>query len=218
MSENGIRETRIGFHGSVIILRHRGESVVERTLEFLGSHYLIRQVGRGDGGVLARVEVADTESAAHRAPAGPGRPIFIRKSASQFFTVPAEYRSDTRVEHLMCTRTGTTIAFSKEDPEITVALGADSDGLELIELLRDLVLKHQENLGSTVLHATSVCRGGGAVLVVGRKGAGKSTVAMELADALDGRVLSGDKALLAEEHGRVHNGPWGHWPGFRPSR
>ncbi|SCK38902.1 hypothetical protein [Streptomyces sp. WMMB 322] len=64
-----------------------------------------------------------------------------------------------------------------------------------------------------VLHATAAYRDGSAVLVTGGKGAGKSTVLLELVERFGYRVMSGDKTVVHElPDGSVLAAGWPDYP------
>ena len=187
-------------------------------LSFLSSHFGIEPEGDpGAAAPFAELRVASSaDDLGIAVPDAPAHEVFLRKSAAEFFTISALHRTghgpSGPVDMLTCTRSGTLIALDAAHARIDVVLG-EKPGLELIELVRDAVQKHQENQGAAVLHATAVHTDGGVVLVAGAKGAGKSTVALELADALGARVLSGDKAIA---HPGADGGPalCSGWPDY----
>ena len=188
----------LDFHGSQLHLEVEAGADIEDALAFLATHLTAEE---------AKPEESDREPVAtlrvHAcAPEGLVPPatavqedIFLRKSASEFFTVPARRAATDGREYLECTKTGSRFLFDRAARVIDVALGAGGH-MDLVELVRDLVVKHQENTGAAVLHATAAYRDGAVVLVTGAKGAGKSTVLLELVEHFGYQVLSGDKTVL----------------------
>lgn len=205
---------RLDFHGTRLDLEMSPGADIEEALSFLATH-LIAEPTRpeADREPLAtlRVHAPDLELLAP--PAGAvQQEIHLRKSASEFFTVPARHAEADGREYVQCTRTGTRFRFDRAARTIDVTLGAGGH-MDFVELVRDLVLKHQENSGAAVLHATAAYRDGEIVLVTGAKGAGKSTVLLELVEHFGYEVLSGDKTVLHElPDGSVLAAGWPDYP------
>lgn len=208
---------RLGFHGTQLDLEvapGAGPGVKD-ALTFLATHLTARQPEPEETGhepvVTLRVHAPDPERLAP--PAGTVQEdVHLRKSASEFFTVPARRAEVDGREYLECTRTGTRFLVDRAARTIDVTLGAGGH-MDLVELVRDLVLKHQENSGSAVLHASAAYRDGEVVLITGAKGAGKSTVLLELVERFGFQVLSGDKTVLHElPGGSVVAAGWPDYP------
>lgn len=143
---------------------------------------------------------------------GDGEKVWIRQSASKFFSVPAErlrYDGDECVRSL---ETGTTLRFRRSRTEVDVGLREPCPLLDLIELIRDLVLKFAQESGKVAIHATSCLRDGEATVIVGAKGAGKSSLAIELVRKFGFTFLSGDKTFLWSQGGDLMCAGWPDWP------
>ncbi|POM24361.1 HprK-related kinase B [Actinomadura rubteroloni] len=192
----------LGYLGAQIDLTIEDAPGADAALEFLSSHFTVDEV-LGDADVSAFAEVRVTAGTGPQ-PGSPGRgaveEVFVRESASEFFTIPARRVRDGDVEYIDCTKTGTRFVLDSRRGSVDVALGPDG-AMDLVELLRDLVLKHHENNGAVVLHATAAVRDGRAVLIAGAKGAGKSTLLLELVEHHGYRIMSGDKTVLIERDG-----------------
>ncbi|WP_116246239.1 hypothetical protein [Nocardiopsis sp. FIRDI 009] len=176
--------------------------------DFLGTHVT---VGPAEGPEpLADLRVAAEPEEWPSAPEW--REGFVRQSASDFFTIPARLARVDGRDLVECVRTGTRFAIDHATRRIDAV--ADPKGaLDLVELLRDLFLKDQENRGAVVLHATAAVRDGEAVLVTGAKGTGKSTILLELVEHCGFRILSGDKTVLREQpDGAVLASGWPGYP------
>jgi hypothetical protein len=75
------------------------------------------------------------------------------------------------------------------------------------------VLKDQENRGAAVLHAAAAYKDGTAVLVTWAKGAGKSTILLELVEHFGYQIMSGDKTVAREQpNGSVLVSGWPDYP------
>lgn len=99
--------------------------------------------------------------------------VWIRQSVSEFFSVPAErvrYEGDECVRSL---ETGTTLRFRKSRTEVDVGLREPCPLLDLIELIRDLVLKLEQESGKVAIHAMSCLRHGKRRLSLAPKGGKK---------------------------------------------
>ncbi|WP_250306260.1 hypothetical protein [Streptomyces sp. A 4/2] len=210
-------DLRLDFHGTLLNLEVEPGAApgVEDALAFLAGHLTAEEAKPDESGrkpvATLRVHAPDSERLAP--PAGTAQEdIYLRKSASEFFTVPARRAAVDSREYLECTKTGSRFVFDRASRVIDVTLGADGH-MDLVELVRDLVLKHQENAGAAVLHATAAYRDGAVVLVTGAKGAGKSTVLLELVEHFGYQVLSGDKTVLHElADGSVVAAGWPDYP------
>ncbi|MFJ3777150.1 hypothetical protein ACIPX0_36175 [Streptomyces sp. NPDC090075] len=207
---------RLDFHGTALDLDVEDGAGVEEALRFLATHLTAEEAGPRDADrvPVATLRIHAPDGAENLAPPADAAPedIYVRKSASPFFTVPARRATAGGREYLECTKTGSRFVFDRADRVIDVRLGPGGH-MDLVELVRDLVLKHQENTGSVVLHATAAYKDGTAVLVTGAKGAGKSTVLLELVEHFGYQVLSGDKTVLHElSDGSVVAAGWPDYP------
>ncbi|MFE0461434.1 hypothetical protein ACFW1A_19515 [Kitasatospora sp. NPDC058965] len=199
------RRLTLAFQDTHLNLTVHQDCTVDDALEFLATHFTVT-AGHRDG-ALALLRVLPELAG----PAAGAEELYVRKSASPFFTVPARRSTEHGRELLECTRTGTRFAFDPAAGEVRVAVGADGQ-LDLVELVRDLVLKAEENTGAAVLHATAAYRDGSVVLVTGAKGAGKSTVLLELVEKFGYQVMSGDKTLLRTGPQGLYATGWPDYP------
>ncbi|WP_051877489.1 hypothetical protein [Streptomyces natalensis] len=188
---------------------------IGEALDFLGTHLAAapHDAAARPAEALATLRIAAAASDRHVPPSGtPWEDIYVRKSASDFFTIPARRAQALGREYLECTKTGTRFAFDRAARTIDVLIGPGG-AMDLVELIRDLVLKDQENAGAAVLHATAAYRDGSAVLITGAKGAGKSTILLELVEKFGYQIMSGDKTVLHEQaDGSVLASGWPDYP------
>jgi hypothetical protein len=152
------------------------------------------------------------QAAGHDVPAESAR-VFVRESRTEFFTVRARR---VGAEQLVCETSGTRMSFDVACGRVRLDVPGPRPGRELIELVRSLVLRNEENHGVVMLHAALVELAGRAVVIAGPKGAGKTSSALELVLHHGGRLLSGDKALLLPAEAGARDRPlvagWPDWP------
>lgn len=209
--------TRISFlstHLDVVLNDNVDISGIGPALDFLSSHFTVGPAdGRGTDETLATLRISDEASRVHLPPTHTeAEELYVRKSASDFFTIPARRVHAGGIEYVECVRTGTRLVLNPRDRTVRVALGAEGV-MDLVELIRDLTLKHQENSGVAVLHATAAYRDGSVVLITGSKGAGKSTLLLELVEHHGYKIMSGDKTVLVEQaDGSVLATGWPDYP------
>lgn len=141
-----------------------------------------------------------------------GKDVWIRKSASEFFTSPAKSLTVGNIVYIKATKSNTVFVLNNESKDINVYLSDKGFELEIIELIRDIVLKHEENKEVMVLHATCAYKDGKATIISGTKGAGKSTILLELVNKLGYQFMSGDKTFLVWEDGEVFASGWPDYP------
>lgn len=210
---NGRKQVTLQFlHSKLGILVEEPLSI-DRILAFFGMHFVIRD--GLDEDVTATLHVTRDGSRFAGVDFGAGESIYIRKSASEFFTIPGRRVTADGTEYILCPKTATRIALDPASRSITVATestASEQDEIVLIELIRDVVLKNEENHGVVVLHATCAYKDGEACLIVGPKGAGKSTMLLELVSRFGYRFMSGDKTFLWVQDGRLLASGWPDYP------
>ncbi|WP_306368976.1 hypothetical protein [Nocardiopsis sp. CC223A] len=202
----------LSFLDTVLDVHAEPGTGLDGALEFLGTHVAVDAPGAlGEPVLSLHLSAAPGERHAPAADAA-WEDVHVRKSASDFFTIPARRAREDGCEYVHCTRTGTRFRFDRAARRIDAAV-PPGGAMDLVELLRDVILKDQENRGAAVLHATCAEKDGRAVLATGAKGAGKSTLLLELVEHFGHRVMSGDKTVLRlEEDGRVLAAGWPDYP------
>ena len=88
----------------------------------------------------------------------------------------------------------------------------DSSEIALVEFIRDIVIKDQENKGSIIMHAAAVEKNNSVIMISGVKGAGKSTLTLELICNGHYRFFTGDKLFLRVIDGKVIAKGWPDYP------
>jgi hypothetical protein len=97
--------------------------------------------------------------------------------------------------------------------ERIVHLYVSEDSLtQVIDLIRDLIIKTEEHRGTLILHAAGAVYKGHALALVGSKGAGKSTFLLDLVGRRGMGFLSGDKLFLRMEENRILAYGWPDYP------
>ncbi|MFB7631687.1 hypothetical protein ACFC0M_12155 [Streptomyces sp. NPDC056149] len=190
---------RLSFLDTCLDIEPAPGAAIDEALRFLDTHVAVAPRPADAEPPLATLRTAPAPDDRHTPPDGTHwEDIYLRKSASDFFTVPARRAQADGRTYVECTKTGTRFAFDRAARTIDVAVTA-AGAMDLVELVRDLVLKDQENRGAAVLHATAAVKNGTAVLVTGAKGAGKSTILLELVEHFGYRIMSGDKTVVHEQ-------------------
>jgi len=207
------RSFTLTFHDSVLDVDVDHIELVETAVSFLSTHFTWqpRLVDRTPDSIATiRVHALPFEPEIWNS-AVDWQEIYVRKSASEFFTVPARKAVVGEVELLECSKSRTRMVFDRAAKTIDVGT-SEAGAMDLVELVRDLVIKDQENRGVVVLHATAAHREGEITIISGSKGAGKSTILLELVEHFGFEIMSGDKALarLSSEGDVVVTG----WPDY----
>nr|WP_145404299.1 hypothetical protein [Paenibacillus xylanexedens] len=181
--------------------------------DFFGTHFVINR--EASDHALARITVTNNNDYFNDIDFSAGEEVYLRKSASDFFTIPAKRVSLGETVYFQCSKTNTYIAMNSTNGTIVIATpweNVEREELVLIELIRDLVLKNEENHGVVVLHATCSYHDGKANLIIGPKGAGKSTTLLELVSKLGHQFMSGDKTFLWVKEGQLYASGWPDYP------
>lgn len=67
-----------------------------------------------------------------------------------------------------------------------------------IYILRDLIKSQLENNGGVLFHSAAITKDNDSILIIGNKGAGKSTFAFGMAAAFDYQLISNDRTYLGQ--------------------
>ncbi|WP_349304934.1 hypothetical protein [Paenibacillus sp. Marseille-Q4541] len=186
---------------------------LDSIFDFFSTHFVIKN--EPSDSVLASITVTRNNDNFKEIDFSSGEDVFLRKSASDFFTIPAKRVILEGIQYLKCLKTNTYIAMNSNKSTILISIqGEDvrAEELVFIELIRDLVLKNEENHGVVVLHATCSYKEGKANLIIGPKGAGKSTTLLEIVSKFGHQFMSGDKTFLWVENGQLYASGWPDYP------
>lgn len=192
--------------------------VAGEVVAFLSSH-CTREPADGDPAFVTVVLTSSLDDVhlPPRSAVGP-EDVFVRRSSSPFFTIAARRHTvaegAARVEYVHSLRSGVRVRLDVRTRRIDAHV-TRSGALDVVEILRDLALKHHENLGAVPVHATAAMRHGSALLIAGAKGSGKTTLLLELVERHGWTVLSGDRAFLLPggDGDRADGGPGDGGPG-----
>ncbi|MCX4721156.1 hypothetical protein [Streptomyces virginiae] len=88
----------------------------------------------------------------------------------------------------------------------------DGSTVQVLDFVRDLVIRNEEDHGTVVLHASGLQRDGEAVVIAGPKGAGKTTTLLSALRRPGWRYFTGDKLFCTLEEGQVTVHPWRDYP------
>jgi hypothetical protein len=140
-------------------------------------------------------------------------PSEIRRSTAKEFTFDAHVVDrDGRRHYINRTTWLDAPRDALTDPRFTLRITAGST-VQVLDFLRDLVIRHEESRGTVVLHASGVCDDGTAVAIAGPKGAGKTTTLISALRRPGWRYFTGDKMFCERTGGGevlVH--PWRDYP------
>lgn len=147
--------------------------------------------------------------------AGPlpqGRQVTIRRSTAPEFTFEAVL---SRHRERWCyagqhTRLDTP-ADATADPRFEAAVTAES-AIQVIDFLRDLVIRREETLGTVLLHAAAVRRGGQVFAIAGPKGSGKTTTLLSVLQRAGWEYFSGDKLFCRPDADGITVYAWRDYP------
>lgn len=212
MYSAGHRPGSMRFMHTVVNVAVRAADVflIGPVLAFFGSHFEVHRDEAADA--VATLRVRRYGEFDRRAFAGADfAPVAMRKSSAASFNLHGLRAGCGGLEVVDCESTGTAFVFDAAVRTIDLYLSAGSE-IQVVEFLRDLVIRHEERCGTLVLHAAAAVGGPAAVVLVGGKGAGKSTLLLDLLSRPGWRFLSGDKAFLTAVDGTVQVTGWPDYP------
>ncbi|MEU6973697.1 hypothetical protein AB0A71_39440 [Kitasatospora aureofaciens] len=88
----------------------------------------------------------------------------------------------------------------------------EASTVQVLDFVRDLVIRHEEDNGTVVLHASGIQRADEAVIVAGPKGAGKTTTLLSALRRPGWSYFTGDKLFCTLDGGRISVHPWRDYP------
>ncbi|WP_329563610.1 hypothetical protein [Kitasatospora sp. NBC_01266] len=142
----------------------------------------------------------------------PGRPVVIRQSSAPEFTF-----------HARLSRHGARRTYRNEHTALDVPADAAVDrrfrvevsegsAIQVIDFIRDLVIRNEETAGTVVLHASAVRRDGQVYAIAGPKGAGKTTTLLSVLGHGGWQYFTGDKLFCRPEKGGITVHAWRDYP------
>lgn len=141
-----------------------------------------------------------------------GQPFVIRRSSAALFNFSVEMAEWPEGRLAAIDEIGSTAYLIDRTNGRAVMYVSDRSFFHLIEFVRYTALICEEAAGTVLLHAAAVLSGDGAVLILGRKGAGKTTTMLRLVGGGGQRFLSGDKVLLSRRDGGYMVRAWPDYP------
>lgn len=141
-----------------------------------------------------------------------GCPVVIRESSAPEFTFRA-----------LLSRNGDRWTYRNEQTVLETPVDAADDrffrlaitpasSIQVIDFVRDLVIRTEETAGTVVLHASAVVRDGEAFAIAGPKGAGKTTTLLSVLSHGGWDYLTGDKLFCRPENGEIVVQAWRDYP------
>lgn len=140
-------------------------------------------------------------------------PTVVRRSTAAEFCFDAHV-VDRGLRRLYVNRTThlDTPLDARRDPRFAVRITTTST-IQVIDFVRDLVIRDQESRGTVVLHASGATDGRSALVVAGPKGAGKTTTLLSVLRHPGWSYFTGDKLFcLLRADGGVDVYPWRDYP------
>lgn len=84
--------------------------------------------------------------------------------------------------------------------------------IQVVDFVRDLVIRNEEDHGTVVLHASAVHRDGEAIAIAGPKGAGKTTTLLSALRRGSWEYFTGDKLFCVVDNTDIRVYPWRDYP------
>jgi hypothetical protein len=143
-------------------------------------------------------------------------PVVIRRSSAVPFNLDARHFVREGRHYYVNEHTGLVVPIRHNGPREALRLDVSAGSTcQVIELFRDLLIRHEEDRGTVVLHASAVANGSerpAVVLIAGHKGSGKTSLLLHLLARLPVRCFSGDKVFATIEADAIRLDPWRDWP------
>lgn len=176
--------------------------------------HLLRPTDPGDGQEATFVVAVDAYLPDRDVPAEvwSTEPSVIRRSTAPEFTFDAHV-VDRGARRCYINRNTLVDAprDARTDPVFRLRVTTGST-IQVIDFVRDLVIRNQEALGTVVWHASGATDGKRAVVVAGRKGAGKTTTLLSLVRRDGWSYFTGDKLFVRPGADGVEVYPWRDYP------
>ena len=205
-------KSTLQFIDSVLLLNieRSTEDIMQSVIGFLQPYFAVSQ-GHGEGS-FATLTVLPFDHFDRENPSEKSyKPLVIRKSSAALFNLSGKVAVVGGVETVVYDGLDTAFKFRKSKREIHLYV-SDRSWIAVVELIRDLTIKSEEQKGSLVLHASSIELNGRAIALVGAKGQGKSTVLLDLVINQGFGFISGDKLFVRTENDKVFVYGWPDYP------
>lgn len=141
-----------------------------------------------------------------------GDPITIRRSDVPVLQLSGRsFRPDQQTQIVVDADTRTAYKFDYPAATLTMFCSPGSF-MHLIEIVRSSALLVEEAAGTVLLHATASLHDDSCYLIIGEKGAGKTTTLLHLVIDYGHEFFSGDKVLLSRGPAGVIVRGWPDYP------
>ncbi|MFF2886913.1 hypothetical protein [Paenibacillus sp. NPDC057967] len=139
--------------------------------------------------------------------------IIIRKNLYDYFNLYGEksHTADQNTEIIDSTHSRTALVLDKVKRSAQLFV-SEKSSYQVIDFIRDLLIRLEERRGSLVLHASAVTNGKKNIAIVGKKGAGKSTFLLEFVARHGFKFLTGDKLILRIKDSIIYAYGWPDYP------
>ena len=141
-----------------------------------------------------------------------GERVDIRRSTAPAFTFDAHLVDHGRRRTYINRRTWLdTPRDARTDPRFALRV-AEGCTIQVVDFLRDLVIRNEESSGTVILHASGATDGTTVVAVTGPKGAGKTTTLLSMLRRPGWSYFTGDKLFCRLTDDGVDVYPWRDYP------
>lgn len=186
--------------------------VLQSILDFFSTHFLYEKKRREN--VLGDLYIETYkyfEENVEKLYEGEGKKVLIRKSSAKRFNLSATQYEWLQYRIYKYDDIKTAFIMDKNRKKIYAYL-SDLSEIAAVELIRDLIIKDQENKGTLILHAAAVEKDGEATIIAASKGSGKSTTCLEFVMKYGYRLVSGDKVFIQVKDNEVFVKGWPDYP------
>ena len=200
------------FLNSEILFKHclTMQSELDLVFRFFSSHF--ETDGKLNGEAIATIEAYPYEKFNRELYAGAEfKDIVIRKSSAKAFNMDGQKALVGELEIIDSRGTGTALVLDSKNKSIQAYLTSDSH-VQFVDFIRDIIIKHEERCGTLILHAAAAAVNHNGVVIVGDKGAGKSTFLLDLVGRQGYHFISGDKVFIRITDGVAMLYGWPEFP------
>ncbi|WP_227270861.1 phosphoenolpyruvate carboxykinase (ATP) [Roseobacter weihaiensis] len=143
------------------------------------------------------ITLAPFEEAIDHLPDAPPSPVDFRRSSCPSYNLSGQLWAQPQKSIAIDETSSTAYVVDRATRKVTFFGTSQNPGstIHLHDFTRYLALLVAQSKGWVLLHASAVTIGDAAVLVMGHKGAGKTTTMLSLVERQGARYFSGDKVL-----------------------
>jgi hypothetical protein len=144
--------------------------------------------------------------------AGAAQVVQIRRSSAEAFNLQGKAGALPDGSRVVVDERNRTAYHFTDRPDRVVIYWSERSRIHLLEFARYTSLLVEEALATALLHASAATDESGCYLVVGAKGAGKTTTLFHLVQDHGLQHFSGDKVLLSLTDGQPRARSWPDYP------